>query len=372
MSEYHAARPSPDAPAPEGPPTVGAVIVNYNSGDRVLRTVEALLRQTQPITEIVIVDNASTDGSAARVSAAYPQVRMLAQADNLGLPRARNIGLAALGTTHVLVIDHDIYADERCVEEMMGAWRAEHPAVICPRIRLLPARDLIQVEGASPHFLGTLVLRHGYRSVRETPAAACDVEGCTGGCMLLDRRRVIDAGGFDDSFFFYFEDLEFSLRLRALGLRFWCQPTAEVFHELAQGTPALAFRGRGSYPALRAFYTMRNRLQVILIHYRTRTLLVLLPVLALYELASLVAAIWKGWPCQWVQAWGWQFRHRNSLLERRRRMQRLRVADDRQLLVGGPPPLAPGFLVNRWQAQLVRALSGIVNGYWSLTRRWIG
>ena len=364
--------PTDDARAGAARTTVGVVIVNYNSGERVARVVAALLAQTGPVSEIVVGDNASTDGSAARLNATWPQVRVLAQSTNDGLPRARNVGLAALGTTHALIIDHDIYADPRCVEEMVRAWDTERPAVICPRIRLLPARDLIQVEGAAPHFLGTLILRHGYQPVCDTPADACYVDGCTGGCMLLDRRRVMEAGGFDDSFFFYLEDLEFSLRLRALGLRFWCQPTAEVFHELAQGTPGLAFRGRGSYPARRAYYTMRNRLQVILVHYRARTILVLLPVLVLYELASIAAALWKGWPSQWFRAWGWQFQNRRSLLERRRAMQRARTVDDRDLLVGGVPPLAPGFLGDGWQTQLLRGFSWLVNGYWSLTRRWIG
>jgi GT2 family glycosyltransferase len=176
-----------------------------------------------------------------------------------------------------LIIDHDIYADPRCVEEMVRAWDAERPTVICPRIRLLPARELIQVEGAAPHFLGTLILRHGYQPVRDTPP--CRLCRRLHGWLHAARSSSCHRGRrFDDSFFFYLEDLEFSLRLRALGLRFWCQPTAEVFHELAQGTPGLAFRGRGSYPARRAYYTMRNRLQVILVHYRVRTMLVLLPV----------------------------------------------------------------------------------------------
>jgi GT2 family glycosyltransferase len=56
------------------------VIVNYNSGERVARAVAALLAQTWPVTEIVVVDNASSDGSAARLGATYPQVRVLAQA----------------------------------------------------------------------------------------------------------------------------------------------------------------------------------------------------------------------------------------------------------------------------------------------------
>jgi GT2 family glycosyltransferase len=346
--------------------------VNFNGGDRVLRAVDALMRQRYPFAEIVVVDNGSSDGSPARICTAFPTVRLIQQETNEGLPRARNVGLAALQTTLAFVVDHDIYADERCVEAMVRAYVAEHPAVVCPRIRLLPDRDIVQVEGASPHFLGTLVLRHGYQSVLDTPADPCEVDGCTGGCMLVHRECIIDAGGFDESFFFYLEDLEFSLRLRGRGLRFWCEPVAEVFHEPASGTPGLAFRGRGSYPARRAYYTMRNRLQVVLIHYRCRTLLVMSPVLALYELATFVTALKKGWPAQWLRAWSWQIRNVRSVIARRRVVQSRRTVADRDLLVGGRPPLAPGFVTSRIEDRLLQLFSGLVNGYWSLARRWVG
>jgi hypothetical protein len=157
-----------------------------------------------------------------------------------------------------------------------------------------------------------------------------------------------------------------------MGLRFWCEPAAEVFHEPSSGTLGLAFRGRGSYPARRAYFTMRNRLQVILIHYRWRTLLLLSPVLTLYELASLAAAIRKGWPAQWLRAWGWQLGNVRSLAARRRRVQSHRTVSDRDLLVGGEPPLAPGFVTSRIEDRLLRWFSSAVNGYWSLARRWVG
>jgi GT2 family glycosyltransferase len=278
----------------------------------------------------------------------------------------------ALSTTLAFLIDHDIYVEERCIEFMVRALIAEQPAVVCPRIRLLPESDIVQVEGAALHFLGTLILRHAYQPVECTPAAAGYVDGSTGGCMLVQRQRIIDAGGFDELFFFYFEDLEFSLRLRARGLRFWCEPAAEVFHEPAAGTPGLSFRGKGQYPPRRAYLTMRNRLLTILIHYRMRTLLVLMPVLLLYEIAAVVAALRKQCASQWLRAWLWQFRNLRTIVARRRRSQSIRIIDDRELLVGGELPLAPGFLVSRLEARLLRWFSNVANAYWSLARNWIG
>lgn len=353
-------------------PAVGAVVVNFNGSDRVLRVIEALARQSHVLAEIIVVDNASVDGSPRSIRERFPAVRILELGSNTGLSNARNVGLRELTSALALLIDHDIYPDQQCVELMVRACEATAAAVVCPRIRLLPESDIIQVEGAEPHFLGTLILRHGYQRLDRTPPSPGYVMGCPGGCMLVRRREILDAGGFDELFFFYLEDLEFSLRLRAVGHRFWCEPAAEVFHEPAAGTPGLSFRGHDRYPAQRAYYTMRNRLLTILIHYRLRTLLVLAPALALYELAALTAACSRRLPIEWFRAWWWQLRHVPMILTRRRRMQERRVLDDRYLLVGGAAPVAPGLLTSPVARALHRGFSFVVNGYWSLARRWIG
>jgi hypothetical protein len=353
-------------------PSVGVSIVNHNGGDRVLRVLAALGKQRHPLSEIVVVDNASTDGSADRIRREYPQVRVVNLKTNVGLSIARNIGLRSLSTPLALLLDHDVFVEDDCIENMVQALEQPQVTVVCPRIRLIPERDVVQVDGAALHFLGTLILRHAYQHVDSTPADAGYVDGCIGACMLMQRERVIEAGGFDELFFFYLEDMEFSMRLRSMGHRFWCEPSAEAFHERAAGTPDLSFRGSGPYPTRRAYYTMRNRLLSMLIHYRMRTLVILLPVLVLYELASFVIACKKGWPRQWFRAWSWQLTNLGTIAARRRKMQSSRSVDDRDLLVDGPPPLAPGFLQSALEKRLYGWLSKVVDGYWSLARNWIG
>jgi GT2 family glycosyltransferase len=352
-------------------PTVGVVVVNYNGGERILRVLGALQRQRFPLAEVVVVDNASSDGSPARIRRDFPGTRIVALADNEGLSVARNVGLHELGTTLALLLDHDVYVEKDCVEKLVRAWQREHPTVVVPRVRLLPESDVVQADGAALHFLGTMILRNGHQPVDHVPALAGLVNGCIGACMLLDRQRVILAGGFDELFFFYFEDLEFSMRLRERGHRFWFEPSALVYHERAEGTPDLSFRGRGRYPPRRAYFTMRNRLLSMLIHYRLRTLLLLSPVLSLYELASFFVACKKGWPAQWWRAWSWQLSHLPTIVARRRQMQRLRRVEDRELLVGGPPPLAPAFLESPTDVKLHAWFSRLVNGYWDHARNWI-
>ncbi|HTL50481.1 MAG TPA: glycosyltransferase family 2 protein [Steroidobacteraceae bacterium] len=353
-------------------PTVGVVIVNHNGGDRAMRVLAALHRQTYPLHHVVVVDNASIDGSPERVRAAYPRVQVVELGRNTGVAIARNAGLAVVQSKLVLLLDHDVYVERDCIERMVRAWEANAPAVVCPRIRLIPERTVVQADGAALHFLGTQILRHGYERVDRAPGYGGIVDGCIGACMLVDRDTVIEAGGFDELFFFYFEDLEFSMRLRGRGHHIWCEPAALVFHERAAGTPQLSYRGRGAYPPTRAYLTMRNRLTSMLIHYRLRTLLLLLPVLILHEAASLTMAIRMGCPLQWARSWSWQFANFQTIAERRRRSQSRRTVADRDLLVGGTPPLVPGLLQTRTEQRLLSWYSSVVNGYWRLARGWIG
>ncbi len=352
--------------------TVTAVVINFNGGERVLKTVASLLDQGPSLSGIVVVDNRSEDGSPQRIREQFPAVELIELDENVGLSAARNIGLRNLRSTLALLVDHDIYLEAGSLARMLAAYAEYRPAIVCPRIRLVPEREVVQTDGAQLHFLGTLGLRNAYSRAAEVPARPGYVGAAIGACLLLDRERVLAAGAFDELFFFYFEDLEFSMRMRLRGERIWCEARAEVYHERAAGTPGLSYRGQGDYPERRALLTMRNRLLTIFIHYRLRTILLLSPVLALYELAFLVESARKGWLRSWLSAWSWQIGNRATIAERRQRARRHRVLRDQDVLSGGVPPLAPGLVRSRLDRILLALFSSVINGYWALVRRWIG
>jgi len=353
-------------------PSVSAVVVNYNGGARTLRCLEALTRQTYALDRIVVVDNGSEDGSQACIRARFDHVEVLELGENRGLPAARNVGLAAVSSELVLLADSDIYLEPDALGRLVSARIATDATVACPRIQLIPERDIVQADGAAPHFVGTMELVHAYRHVDDVPAERMQVRGCIGACYLLDRRRVVQAGGFDEAYFFYFEDLEFMLRLASYGHDFVCEPAALVYHERGEGTSGLSFRGTGTYPLRRAYLSMRHRWLTILVHYRVRTLLLLLPPLALYEVAVVLFALSQGWGLQWLKAWLWQLRNVPHIVRRRRVAQRTRIRNDRDLLVSGPLPLAPGVIRAPALAAGVAALSAVLDAYWRMARHVIG
>ena len=92
-------------------PSVSAVVINYNGGDRTIRCLEALTGQTRSLDHIVVVDNGSSDGGPERLRDRFPEVEVIELGENRGLPAARNIGLAAVGSDLVLLTDNDIYLE---------------------------------------------------------------------------------------------------------------------------------------------------------------------------------------------------------------------------------------------------------------------
>jgi GT2 family glycosyltransferase len=353
-------------------PPISAVVVNFNGSDRILNCLDALSAQTTPLAEIIVVDNGSDDGSPGQIRAWFPKVQILELGENRGLPAARNAGLRLTTTELVLLVDNDVYLVDNCLSYLARAYCNYQPTVICPRICLIPERNIVQADGAAAHFVGTMVLRHGYLPVEDAPAQTVLVDGCIGACLLVDRAKTLAIGGFDETYFFYFEDLEFSIRLRALGHRLICEPSAVAYHDRGLGTPGLSFRGRGTYPPRRAYLTLRHRWLTILIHYRLRTLVVLAPALALYELATLVLALLQGWALQWVRAWMWQLLNSWAIWKRRRWVQQTRLLNDKELLVGGTLPISPGLIRSRIGCLAVTVLSMFLNAYWRIAQRWIG
>lgn len=353
-------------------PSISAVIVNYNGGKCIIKSIHTLYQQEIQLKEIIVIDNGSTDGSIDLIKTNFPNVQLIELGKNTGASKARNIGLKKCTTELVLILDDDVYLSKDCLSQMLITFNQEMSTVICPRVLLFPECNIIQTDGAATHFVGTMILRHGYFHVKDTPIEATTVGGCTSACLLVNRKHVLEAGGFDEVYFIYLEDLEFSLRLRSLGYKIICEPAAVVYHERGSGTPGLSFRGNGKYPSRRAFLMTRNRLMTILIHYRIRTILVLLPALLLYELASLTFVLLRGWFNEWIKAWLWILNNMLRIQKRRKRVQRARSLDDKDLLVGGLPPLAPGLIRSNLEKVALLTLSKILNKYWGVAKNWIG
>jgi GT2 family glycosyltransferase len=353
--------------------SVSAVVVSRDGGFRLERCVASLYAQDEPPREVVLVDDASSDDSCESVRTRFPELRVIRLTENVGPAAARNAGMRAATGECALLVDADMVLTPDCLRRLCAA-RARRPAAVhVPRVLVHPGTELVQADGASVHFVGTLLLHNGYRSMDVPVPPAGPLEGCLSSCLLIERKTVLDAGGFDEAYFMLLEDMEFGLRLRSFGHELRYVPDAVALHDWrAGGTPGFSYRGGAGYPERRAFMTMRNRIRTLLLHYRLRTLVVLAPALALYELATVAAVLRRGWLGTWLRSWHWQWIHARELRSRRRWIQQQRVLSDRDLVSAGALPFAPGFLRSSLERMAVRALSGVLSLYWWLVRPVVG
>ena len=133
----------------------------------------------------------------------------------------------------------------------------------------------------------------------------------------------------------------------------------------------MSIRRLGSYSSRRVFYLIRNRWLFLLKTYSLRTLLVLLPMLIVYEVAQFLTILKKGWIKEWARSVAWVFRHLPPLLAERRRIKSLRQVADRELITGGALPFRSELTTSRVERFARALLDHVANGYWQLASRLI-
>lgn len=346
------------------PAPVTLCIVNYNGLRHLERTLPAIVGLAHEFTEIVLVDNASTDASVAFVEARFPSVRIIRLNSNDGPGAARNAGLAAARTDLVLFVDNDVAPEPGCAAALAKAL-AEHPraAVAAPRILYAHRPEIVQYDGADNHYLGLMILHHQDVPRREAECEVRAVDGVVSAAFMVARSRL---GGeaFDPSFFIYVEDHDFGLRLRLLGAEILSVPHALCLH--GDGSDGLSVRAIGGYSRQRAYLLIRNRWLLLSKNYTFRSLLVLAPALLAFELAQLVIVAKKGWLTEWWSALRWLFAHRAELLAERRRIQAKRRVPDREILRGGAVPFRAELTTSAAERLFRRLFDGFAIAYWRL------
>jgi GT2 family glycosyltransferase len=341
-------------------------VCNYNGAAYLGRCLDALL--TEELDEVLVVDNASTDASRELVARDYPGVRVLALEANDGPATARNAGMRAARNRWVLALDNDAVVTPGMLARLVAAAEARPAAVIVqPRSVFGDDPERVHYDGGAAHYAGLIALRNWYTPLREARGAGVvAVDVAVSVCLLLDRDAVLAAGGYDESFFILFEDLDLSYRLRLRGNEILSVEDALVLH--GAGTAGISFRAGPSYPARRVFFHSRNRWLYMLKCFRWRTLVVTLPGVLLYELVWFGFALGQGGLGAWGRGKWAVLRQLRGLRARRRAAQAGRVVGDGQLLVGGPLTLTPATRASGVAGALAHALDGGLRAWWALAR----
>lgn len=340
-------------------------VVNYNGQAYLERTLTAARAVRPRFDEILLVDNASTDGSLELTRTCYPEVTVLALATNGGPGAARNAGFGAARHDLILFADNDVALTPEAPRLLAAALDGAPAALVAmPRVVHAEHPDVIQYDGADCHFLGLMALRHAETPVSDAPRETAETQSVVTCSFLVDRARWRGGPPFDESFIFNYEDHDFGVRSRVLGHTLLSVPGAVCHH--GGGTAGLSYRAGRARSLVRVYCLIRNRWRIVLQAYSARTLVLLAPCLAMYELFQLAGAASKGWLGVWARAAWWMLAHPGVTLRRRRELQRARRTPDREILRGGPLPFTAGLDAGRVERAVRAGLDRLTAGYWRI------
>jgi N-acetylglucosaminyl-diphospho-decaprenol L-rhamnosyltransferase len=247
-----------NAATPSPRPRVTAVVVSYNTRDDLRRCLASLRAHAGLPCAVVVVDNASADGSGDMVQAEFPEARLIRNRENVGFSRANNQALPEATAAYALILNSDAELTRGALPALAAVLDAR------PRVAAVGPRTLSPDGTVQVSFGPALTPRAEWRQrrlvrgvKRRDPAALAEVaarasvehepDWLSGSCLLARKEALDSVGGFDEGFFLYEEDVDLCVRLRRAGWSIVFTPAAAVVHHLGQSVRADPARARLEY-----------------------------------------------------------------------------------------------------------------------------
>ncbi len=247
---------------------VGVVLINWNGGEFTIPCIESLKAAKVIPDRIVVVDNASSDGSPDRIAKTFPEVTVIRNRSNKGFAEGSNQGAKLLldeAVNYIWLLNNDTLVDYNCLHYLLKA-ADEYPQVSCFTGKIFYDNSSNQIWYAG-----------GYRhSLHLAPKHICDdslglntvetsfVSGC---CMFIPKWALVEYGGFCNAFIAYSEDGEWSWRVRQAGGKLLYAPQAVLWQRVSSSIKKNTGRKEDEGISARAYYLMvRNNLWTIRLH----------------------------------------------------------------------------------------------------------
>jgi GT2 family glycosyltransferase len=236
---------------PPSCPAVCVIVVAYNAGAYLADCIGSLRRQSWTDFEAIIVDNGSSDGSVEALGPLPPSFRVISAGENLGFAAANNRGAAATSSPWIALLNPDAVAAPDWLEKLMAA-RQAHPDIAMFGSTQIRLADATRWDGLGDVYHASGILwRGGFDQPVTGPAPGGEVFSPCAAAALYRRDLFHEAGGFDERFFCYVEDVDLAFRLRLKGERALQVADAVIRHAGSATT------GRNSDFTL--FHGWRNR-----------------------------------------------------------------------------------------------------------------
>jgi GT2 family glycosyltransferase len=217
---------------------VAVILVNWNGREVTLDCLRSLREVRYDDLDVIVVDNASSDGSVESIRRDFPDVHLMVMDRNLRFAGGNNAGIARAferGAAMVMLLNNDTTVDPDLVEALIARMNSDQRCgMVAPKIYYHGEPDMIWYAGGEISFW-TGTMRHvGIRErdygQHDLPMATQYATGC---CILVKKEVIEQVGVLDESYFIYGEDADWCMRVRRAGYSVWYEPNGKVWHKLS-------------------------------------------------------------------------------------------------------------------------------------------
>jgi len=345
---------------------VTIVLANYNGKAYLEDCLSSLARTDYPEYSVILVDDGSSDGSARFVRERFPGVKVLENKENFGAAFSFNRGLREAKTALVAKVDNDTVVNEKWLLHLVAGIESDPQAAVSTSL-IRYYQDAKKIQATCPwvHYIGQGLMRTESASAEEFEEAGM----ATACAMLVDKEKLGEISLFDEDFFYYLEDVDFSLRCLLAGYKIIFARSSIVYHK-SGGALSLGLT-KGEYKPRRAYLISRNRKMLVLKNYSQSGLFLLSPGLILIEVAWVIFLARRGLLKPYFDAWKSLGQNRREIMAKRKEIQRQRRLRDSRVLVSAPLTPAPGVLSSGIEMKAKRFLDFLLDLNFQAVRSFI-
>lgn len=235
---------------------ISIVTVNYNGWKDTCELIESLNDVIRSVTyEIIVVDNASKGDDVKILRERFPDIRIIESQVNLGFAGGNNLGIREAEGCYIFLLNNDTIVREDGFDKLIERFETKPEiGVVCPKIKFIEPGNPIQFAGYTT--LSAITLRNSLIGFGEADKLQYDAPHISpyahGAAMMIKRDAIEHAGLMPECYFLYYEELDWSERIKEAGYEIWYEPQCYIIHKESRST--------GQDSPLRTYYLTRNRL----------------------------------------------------------------------------------------------------------------
>ncbi len=275
-------------------PTVAVVILNFNGKDFLKKFLPSVIDHSHEFAEVIVADNASTDGSIEMLSENFPLIRLIQNSSNRGFSTGYNLALNQIDADYYILLNSDIEVTAGWIEPVINMMEHDKNIAACqPKILSYNQKDYFEYAGAGGGFIDS----YGYPFCRgrlfqeiERDEGQYDDEAevfwASGACMFVRAELFHKMGGLDDDFFAHMEEIDFCWRLKNAGYKIMYCPRSVVYHI-----------GGGTLPkssARKTYLNFRNNLSLLYKNLPDRSFLQIIIIRLFLDMAASLKFLIEG------------------------------------------------------------------------------